>query len=807
VRLLAALALLAALTPGQVSAQSRPPAVKNLHIAGSSGQQALTVEVQERGLRVSACGAAPCGGGQQIEVPEAFQGGLGGATLDAVKVGRGRSVARVVLREAGGRSWVALVAGPLGAGPAQVIFAGEADTSGSPAAQEKRLVQVFEEGGGSSLVVGARDREVHLCGRPTVLSPQVLDPSDLKLKPARVQRLSRAERDRAVRLTASVSEGRQEPLGRLLGVVGASSAEGAPGALVDGDPETWWSEGKGGDGRGEFVVFRAPREAPIRGLRLTIRPPGREVPGGVAPSRLFLVDDQETFEVTLPDDGWQHPGRRYEVTFPAPRATSCLGLVLEEAHGAAQGPAVAVTLAEVEAWSRLDGQVNRDELVGRLERSGDESREAAALLLRGGIEARKAVAARYSGLSEPARFLALGAMDQGDCGEGAFFFARLLASKIREEARHARARIERCGKGAAPALLEALQDPSHPARLAAANELALLRPAEAIPALLRADWGAERKGFLGVLSKAAGSERGRPALVAGLQEEALAPARSLDLLRAAGDALRSPEVAAVASSALGRALRSSEDFSARYLALGPAALLAQRGDPAALAMLRAAALDPVVPLRAAAISAAGGVPALRELVLRAESDAEPRVREAVARALQGPLGAPERRVLLGFFGDEWTFVRSTSYDTLGAAPADPAIDQALLARLPGERAPLALSRLIEAVARRRVPGASGSLETLARNEGLPPEVRGRAIQALGQLCHQGAVPWLTKLALAGVGAPQEAAIQLGEAALVALGRLHPPDLAERLGPMLEPSMSYHVRMSAKAALEERERCQ
>jgi hypothetical protein len=782
------------------------PAPRALQVPARSGQQALAVEARGGSLWAGACAGGSCVTNLDLGVPEGFRQGLGEVKLEVVEIGRRRAVVKAVVPDqTRGLTWVALVAGPLKPGAPVVLFAGEADTTGAPTAPGKSLVQVIEEGGERFLVVGQRDGEVHLCGRPSVLGPRVVDPADLSLKPAKVQRLSREERSGARRLVAEALDAPAAPLARLLQAVGASSAVGPPGALTDGDPETSWSEGKSGEGRGEFVVFRAPREAPIRAIRFQVRPPTRDVPHGAAPRRFYLVDDQAAFEVLLPEDAWQKPGRRYQVTFPAPRATSCLGLALEDAYPSSD-PSPAVTLAEVEGLSRLEGQVSLADLVTQLGKNGPEGKEAAALLVRGGGAAREAIAAGYERLEPAARFLALDAIDQGSCGESAPFFARLLASKLREEAVHARTRIERCGKEAAPALIEALGDARHPARLAAANELALLRPGEALPALLRADWGKQRKGFLGVLAKAAGAPRGRAALVELLDDGTLAAPVTLDLLRAAGDTAGEPEVRAAASRALARAAQGA-DFSGRYLALRPAARLAAAGDEGALGLLRAAAADGMVPLRAGAIEAAGAVAGLRAVVLAATRDPEPRVREAAARALAGQGGAGERQALLGLLGDEWTFVRAAAYDGLAAAGADGEVDARLLERLKQERSPGALVRAVEALGRRRAVGAAGALEALAREPARPLEARARATRALGALCHQGALGWLTEVARAGA-APMadEEAWTLGGAALVALGRLAPADLRERLAPMLGKEAPRQVKMAAEAALAEPERC-
>lgn len=741
-------------------------------------------------------------------MPERFQQGLSSASLIPLVLERGRSIVRIVVPDSSsGRNWVTLLAGPLRPGDPITLFAGEADITGAPGALEENMVQVFEENGKRSVVVGKRDREVQLCGRPSVLGPRVIDPSDLTLKPARVQRLSLQERTNARRIVAEVQEKSKPTLARLLHAVGASSAMGSPGALSDGDLETSWSEAKGGDGRGEFVVFRAPPSAPIQGIRLTIRPLTKDVPHGAAPRRLYLVDDQATFEVLLPENAWLYPGRSYLIPFSSPRSTTCVGLVLEDTYTQQGESAPAVTLTEVEALSRLDGKVSIGDLVMRLEQRGESAREAIALLIQGGIEARKAIVDRYENLSAEARFLALGAIDQGDCSESSPFFARLLNSKLKEEARHAKSRIERCGKSAAPALLSAIVDAAHPARLAAANELALLQPEEAISALLQLDWGRDRKAFLTILAKAARAPRAQNALREQLKNEALSPAKTLDLLRAAGDRLSDPEVSPIASQALTRVAQASFDFATRYLVLQPAAPLALVGDTNAITILRTATVDSSIPIRTAAIEAASKIVVLHPMVLAAARDPEPRVRQAAAIALQGQPGEAEKNALLSLIEDEWTFVKVAAYDSLAVVGADPVVDRHLLERLKSERVPAAQARAVEAIAKRRIAGGAAILLEIAKDQKATLEARSRATRALGTLCHRAALDWLTEVALAGsTPGGDGVTVELGGAALVALGKLHPANLADRLAPLLTQGAPHHAILAAQAALAETERC-
>lgn len=804
-----ALALAAAPSLAQPARPAPLLEVKRTSLTTSGpGQQSLTVEVKDGKLRVGTCARGVCATESELAVPERFRAGLAEARLDPIVLDNRRTVARVAVPDAGaGQTWVALLAGPLKAGPALELFTGPADLTGSPAASEPSLIQVIEDDG-RHLVVGARSSEVQLCGRPSVLSPRLVDPADLTLKPARVQRLGKKERGDAQRLIATAAPaGRPAPLARMLRALGASSGVGSPAAVTDGDAETAWSEARGSDGRGEFVAMRSSRDAPITSLTVTIRPPTRAVEHGAAPRRFYLVDDTATFEVTLPEDAWQKPGASYQISFPTPRATGCLALILEDSYVPRDEASPAVTVAEVEARSALDGQMTLDELVSRLEQGGNAAREASALLVRGGNAARAAIERGYAQLGEAARLQALDAIDQGSCQESSPFYARLLSSKLAPEARHARSRIERCGKGAVEALTAATRDTDHPSRAAAANELALLSPTDAIPALVRAAPGTHRRALLAALTKAASAPRGRAVLAAQLDDATLPARATLDLLRAGDESLSDPAVRDPAARALGRVVTPTAGFDERYLALRPAGRLAALGDATSLALLGGALADPSLPLRASAAAESGPVLALRPRLLAMTSDPEPRVRLAIARALLGQSGEAERKALLALLGDEWTFVRAATYDALATAGPDAAVDAALVAKLSGDYAPLALARAIEALGKRRVGAAADRLRALADDTARPLDIRARSVQALGSVCHRASLDWLTELARAGAAPLSDNEAQsLGGSALVALGRLHPPDLATRLAPLLGRDAPRVVAMAARAALAETDTC-
>ncbi len=809
------LAALVALTASESWAQpskAPPPlleARRSSAVAHGAGQQPLAVEVRDGKLLAGTCAQAPCAGAEAIEVPARFRSGLDHARFEVITIAQRRAVIEVIVPDLdAAQTWVALLAAPLSPGPVKTLFADVADVTGSPLVTEPSLVQRVDD----QLAVGGRSASVHLCGRPTVFGPRVVDPADMTLKPAPTwQRLSAAERKGAIALKATRVEGTMPgpPLARWLHSVGASSAVGSPASLTDGNPETTWGENRAGDGRGEFAVMRAAREVPLTGVTLTVRPARGVVEHGASPHHVFLADDQGIFAVTLPEDAWQHPGSSYRVSFASPRTTSCLALVLDDAFVPRGEAAPAVTVAEVEAQTALDGTRTLDELAAQLG-SNDETlaRQARAALERGGEPARRAVEKAYGQLDEAGRMRALDVIDQATCREAAPTYVRVLGSRFESEARHGRTRVERCRRDAFEALSAAVLDPAHPSRQAAATTFALIGPAEALPVLLQTDLTPGPKGLRGALVRAASAPRAREALAHALDDAQMPPRRTLDLLRAAGDAVGDPVVRPSAGRALDRAAPAGAGFDERYLALGPAARLAAAGDDTARARIGAALADQTPALRAAAAGVAVA-PALRPGLLGASGDAEPRVREASARALGHavPSGPDERTALLRLSTDEWTFVRVAAYDSLGALPADVSVDKALVDRLDADRSPLALARAIEAVGQRHVVSAAPQLRRMVDDKARPIDVRARSAQALGSICDQASLERLSALARAGADPMAEGDAQsLGGSALLALGRLHPPDLEARLAPLLSSKAPRVIALAARAALANPDRC-
>ena len=104
--------------------------------------------------------------------------------------------------------------------------------------------------------------------------------------------------------------------------------------------------------------------------------------------------------------------------------------------------------------------------------------------------------------------------------------------------------------------------------------------------------------------------------------------------------------------------------------------------------------------------------------------------------------------------------------------------------------------------------ASGpTLLELMENPEEDAELRAAAASALGHLCDPRALDSLTKLAhrLTTPGT-SEALLRVAGEAVVALGQLHPPDLAGRLAPLLADRVHPGVPTAARRALADKRRC-
>ena len=371
------------------------------------------------------------------------------------------------------------------------------------------------------------------------------------------------------------------PLARLLVATGASTAIGAPAALTDGEPSTTWSEARATDGHGEFVVMRVPADVPIARLAITIAPPMPSA-HGAAPRTFFLVTENRTIAVTLPEDAWMHPGAAYEVPLVDPLRASCLSLVLDKAYAHPGETHPDVTVAELTAYSAFDAPgATLEQVAKALGGGGARSETAKAVLERAGEAGLAAAAAAYGSLDAPGRALAIdAAIAAGTCEASAPLLLAAMGDKDREVSRKGREKIERCGKRAVPALLAALRGSDDGLRASAAKLVAAVSPSEAleplVAALSQGGTAATRGALRSGIAKAAHAASVEK--LGALVSAARSPDAEIDLLRALEDEL--PSIAAAGNAAIGALEARSPSMRTRYLLVEPLAALARAGDGA-----------------------------------------------------------------------------------------------------------------------------------------------------------------------------------------------------------------------------------
>jgi hypothetical protein len=778
-----------------------------------AGQPALAVGFDDQGiLRAEVCAGASCTAqkGRELLVPTSLRARIKEARLKVVPIGRGRRAVVVTIPEpAHERAWEAVIAAPVRGGKEPVIaFEGmTGNAEGEYGVRRGGMVMVSEAraDGTRSIVIGEQREDMALCGRPAVLAPKLLWPDDLSLKPAKVQRLTPGERENATRVAAKKTDAPEGTRFPLLRAIAASSAVGAPGALTDGDPETTWSENRGGEGRGEYVLMQAPPALPITALELVIRPPTRAVDGAVAPKELWVATADRVLLVTLPEDAWKSPGARWRVDLEKPLRTDCLAVITETAYG---GDAKSrVTLAEISARTEFD-QSTLDGLVGALAGGGKRAEAAASALSALGPPAFEALAKAWDRLDEGGRRVALDVMDHAPCALRSPVYLRALLGPYKAHRIHARDRLRGCGKDAADAIEAVLIKAPRRAHPLLVNELGLVAPdraiAHAVPLLAKADVRGRQLLRVGI-GRAAGRKEAAAAVREKLRDPALPVIAKLDLLRALGDRARDfqPE----AGQALAGIARGTPDFRTRYLMVEPAAALSPV-DPAARQLVaRALTSDQSPFVRTHAAELIKTPAAFQTELVRALEDPEVRVREAALQALADPrAGFAARAITTRLAEDRWPIVRVAAAEAIARLGPSAELDAALAAALEDAsyhvRAPV-----VAALGERRAVRYAPLVRERLKDEEEITEVRGSAAVALGLLCDRESIDDLTGHALElsdPMLSPELRAI--GMVSLGALSRIHPPDLAKRLRSLMRRDVHPLARHAAEAALRSRGSC-
>lgn len=772
-----------------------------LDVPAGRGQPRLRVERRADVLLAAVC-TPTCDWAQAAQVTLEPAHAAMQLRAEVLELGARRRAAHVTLSDESERAWHWVVAAPLSGVRPLVAFAGEVGlTRGEPPDRSGTALELLRRPNGEvDVVVGELREDVHLCGRRALLGPRLLYAQDLTLRRIKFQRLAEAERAGAPRLVAQAEAQATWP---LLQVQVASSATGDPRALTDGDPATYWAEGRSGAGAGEFVVMRSASEIALRGFSFTLvpRPPN---PEGIAPRYVWLATDTALFRVEFPADARTGDGGEYTVLLPGSVNASCVALVLDEAYGDA--PDAQVTIAEIAAIP-AEGAVDVEQALLDLDRGGDAARRAELVLPMLGAPAFELLSRRYLSLSEGGRVRALRVIDQAPCERAAMVYVAALSGAVDAERRHAQTSLRRCRAQAVDAMARLLPKVDAPRTSALAPMLANVDPARAVDILasLLDQVSSEKRRILRqALARAAATEAGR-AQVRELLHQAEDRRRVIEVMRALGPELEQHR--ARATELIRVWLRQPLAYEERYLLVGAMAQLASADGEFSRQLAQWMATDSALPVRAQAARwtppDAAGLPAL----LRALSDPEVRVREAAVENLGEHRVAAAAETLQRLLRrDPWPLVRSAAVRALRRLPATQQSVEELARAAAGDESPevrrpalLALGRLRAASQSRVIRGRFEADED--------PHVRAAAAAVLGQLCDTQTTERLldAALKLASLHASENEVI-VGRASLQALGRLAPSDLQQRLSPLLVEQAPPPTRRAAQAALESRNVC-
>lgn len=684
------------------------------------------------------------------------------ADLQTVKLASGAVVGLVRVTAAESREAAALLVRKNGR--VEVLWTGALDPRGDPGERRGHMIELQDQTGDGQpdVVIGEFDERARICGQPrTLVRPHAVDPQSLKLRKVVLSRLPAPQAEVETLTLAPESPGpTQPPLLRSLRLVGVSSQPGTgdepllatlPRALTDADPSTFWSEGQGGGGRGEFATFHWDGAGyEIRALAIVPLPAG--VPGErrlSVPRRLSLVTDGGRFELKLPER--VNPGERYWVSLPKPLESGCLSLVFEEtAPVKGSKPGLAV-LAEVEAYTELDFGGGVDRLVRQLSEGGARASQAAQLLstLGPGVveELREVwptlqspgrrrvvrVLSQYAEREAPARALLASALDDAD-------------EEVRADAFDA---LVEAGPGGRAVIVPRVAKPDD-AGDAAALALAREAPAETIGPLLAAldgEAGSQRAALreaLALCCRAGGSEvidRMRAFVESGATVGARAS------LALALSAVQAPESArSLASELVASTVGRAEQFEDLWRLVQAARALASSAEVDAW-LAELAKNDERWMLRAAAIEALAEREAEQRAVVAASAldDPYPRVRAAAAAALASHTQAHEA-LAQHALRDRWPLVRAAALEAIAEQPGGLAV----LRKGVGDAARVARAAAIRGLTRIHAREAWPLVKERLESKEEWPEVLTESVRFASELCVEDARNALLSLVRRGM---------------------------------------------------------
>ncbi|MGD8863013.1 MAG: HEAT repeat domain-containing protein [Myxococcales bacterium] len=635
-------------------------------------------------------------------------------------------------------------------GHPRILWSGALDRRGDPGERAGHMIQVDDRTGDGhpDIVVAMHTDRARICGEDeTPLHPRAVDPRSLTLRPVVLDRLAPVKpAPPRVEAVAESPGPEGPPVLRSLAVSAVSSQPGVDdpalatpvSALTDGDPNTYWSEGRGGGGRGEFVTFRWRGGGfPIRALALTPLPGGDASAEAMSVARevTLVGDDGARVDVALPDS--PEPGKRYWATFDSPLDWSCLSIVFRRTAPREGSKAGGAVLAEVEAYTDLDFGSGVDRLVAALSGSGTDASNAADLLRTLGPEVVPPVAVAFPTLSPEGRRRAMRVFVAHAANSEPARAA--LAGALGDEALRDEALDALLGLGD-PGIALLAPRVTRPGPLGDATAVALakhapLRALDPILAALSSDEGSERAPLRKALVVA--TRRGGIPALQPIREWAADGAvagvggRAAVALALAGQK-GMPEARALASELLETTYPQAETFEDRWRLVETARVLS--GSPAVDAWLSdLAGSEERWMLRGAAIHAlrARGAEQADAAARKGLGDEYPRVRMAAARSLTGR--ASERQALTELAeGDRWPMVRAAALDALSGIDGASA---AWLAAL-DDRAKLVRAAAVRGLTRARARDAWPQVKARLLDDDEWPEVVTEGIAFVRAMCVQ-----------------------------------------------------------------------
>jgi len=156
--------------------------------------------------------------------------------------------------------------------------------------------------------------------------------------------------------------------------------------------------------------------------------------------------------------------------------------------------------------------------------------------------------------------------------------------------------------------------------------------------------------------------------------------------------------------------------------------------------------------------------------------------------------------------DRWPLVRASAADALSQYPRGAALDQPLVVAL-GDTSSLVRARSIRALGERQASGVAERIRDRLLDAEEWPEVRAEAARTLGTLCDAGSADELLAFAkkLSDPMASPDAQL-IATGALMSLGRLALPNLAQQLAPLTDKKAPAQARRAAAVALATRDTC-